>query len=125
LATILIVDDAPYVRALLLETLEELEDEGHDLLTAGDGAAGWELVKAKRPALVLLDVMMPKMNGYEVCQRIKQDPALSDAYVILLTAKGQEVDRDRGWEAGADDYVTKPFDPDNLVERARQVLQHH
>jgi two-component system alkaline phosphatase synthesis response regulator PhoP len=125
LASILIVDDAPYIRALLVETLEELEEEGHDLLTAGDGAAGWDLIKSEHPALVFLDVMMPKMSGYEVCQRVKQDPELSEVYVVLLTAKGQEVDRDRGWEAGADEYVTKPFDPDDLVEKARQILQHH
>jgi DNA-binding response OmpR family regulator len=102
--------------------LEDLELAGVELLTASNGPDGWRLAREKRPGLVFLDVMMPRMSGYEVCQRIKQDPSLSSTYVMMLTAKGQQVDRDRGAEAGADEYVTKPFDPDYIVERAQTVL---
>jgi DNA-binding response OmpR family regulator len=119
---ILIVDDEPFIRTLLEETLEEFEDEGVELLVASNGIEGWQLVQQEQPNLIFLDVMMPKMSGYEVCQRIRQDSTLSDIYVIMLTAKGQEVDRERGQEVGADEYVTKPFDPDHIIERAQEVL---
>jgi DNA-binding response OmpR family regulator len=92
-------------------------------LVARDGLQGWELVQEQQPDMVILDVMMPKMSGYEVCQRIKRDAALSGTYVIMLTAKGQEVDHDRGTEVGANEYVTKPFDPDYVIERAQEILE--
>ena len=120
---ILIVDDEPFIRTLLEQTLEEFEDRGVELYVAGDGKQGWALVQEQQPDMVFLDVMMPKMSGYEVCQRIKQNPALSGTYVILLTAKGQEVDRERGTEVGANEYVTKPFDPDYVIERAQEILE--
>jgi two-component system alkaline phosphatase synthesis response regulator PhoP len=119
---ILIADDEPFIVALLKETLEELEDEGVEILAAGNGVEGWAIIQDKRPSLIFLDVMMPKMSGYQVCQLVKQDPELSKAYVVMLTAKGQEIDRERGTEAGADEYVTKPFDPDYILERAHGVL---
>lgn len=120
---ILIVDDEPLIRTLLEETLEEFEDVGIELLTASNGLEGWEVIQEERPELVFLDVMMPKMSGYEVCQKVKETPELSGTYIIVLTAKGQEVDRKRGTEVGADEYVTKPFDPDYIVERTKEVLQ--
>jgi two-component system alkaline phosphatase synthesis response regulator PhoP len=119
---ILIVDDEPHIRALLEQTLEDLEDEGVELLTAGDGLEAWTAAQQERPDLIILDVMMPRMSGYEVCERIKSEPTLSDVYVIMLTAKGQAVDRQRGEQVGADEYVTKPFDPDYLIERAETLL---
>jgi DNA-binding response OmpR family regulator len=119
---ILIVDDEPFIRVLLEETLEEFQDHGVELLVADNGADGWELVQTEHPRLVFLDVMMPKMSGYEVCQRIRRDPTLDDVRIIMLTAKGQEVDRERGDEVGADEYVTKPFDPDYVIERTEQAL---
>ena len=119
---ILIVDDEPLIRTLLEETLEDFEEEGVELLTAGNGQEGWQVIQKERPEMVFLDVMMPKMSGYEVCQKVKQTPELADTYIIMLTAKGQEVDRQKGSEVGADEYVTKPFDPDYIVERAEQVL---
>ena len=119
---ILIVDDEPFIRALLVETLEDFEDRGVDLLVASDGAEGWKLAQDEHPDLILLDVMLPKLSGYEVCQQIRQDQTLSDTYVIMLTAKGQEVDRERGQEVGANEYVTKPFDPDDIIDRAQQIL---
>ena len=119
---ILIVDDEPFIRALLEQTLEDFEDVGVELLAAGDGQEAWDMAQEERPNLVILDVMMPFMSGYEVCERIKFEPALKDTYVILLTAKGQQVDRQRGEQVNADEYVTKPFDPDYLVERTQAVL---
>jgi DNA-binding response OmpR family regulator len=121
--TVLIVDDEQHIRLLIEQTLEELEDEGVQLLTAGDGEEALSVVDSHRPELVFLDVMMPKRNGFEVCRAIKQDRGLAGTYVVLLTAKGQAYDRQQGEEAGADLYMTKPFDPDDLLDRARDVLR--
>jgi len=120
---ILIVDDEAHIRMLIGQTLEELEDDGVEFLTADNGVAALELIQAEKPDLVFLDVMMPKMNGMDVCQKVKKELALSDVYIILLTAKGQELDRQRGQEVGADVYMTKPFDPEALLSKARQVLE--
>jgi two-component system alkaline phosphatase synthesis response regulator PhoP len=117
---ILIVDDETHIRILLEQTLEDLEDEGVELLLAAGGDEGLELALDERPDLIFLDVMMPHFSGYEVCQRVKA--ASDEIYVILLTAKGQAVDKERGAEVGADEYITKPFDPDYIVERAAAVL---
>jgi len=120
--TVLIVDDEQHIRLLIEQTLEELEDEGIQLLTAADGEEALEVVGIHRPELVFLDVMMPKKNGFEVCTAIKQDLGLAATKVVLLTAKGQAVDREAGMTAGADRYVTKPFDPDELLATARELL---
>ena len=120
--TILIVDDEPHLRTLIHQTLEELEDEGVELLTASNGEEALATIEAVKPNLVFLDVMMPKLSGFDVCKRTKQDLGLTDVYIVLLTAKGQEFDRQRGQEVGADLYMTKPFDPDALLEKAREVL---
>jgi DNA-binding response OmpR family regulator len=120
---ILIVDDEAHIRMLIGQTLEELEDEGVEFLTADNGASALELIQSEKPDLVFLDVMMPKMNGMDVCQKVKKELALNDVYIILLTAKGQELDRQRGQEVGADVYMTKPFDPEVLLSKAKQVLQ--
>lgn len=120
--TILIVDDEPHLRALIHQTLEELEDEGVELLTATNGEEALALIESSRPALVFLDVMMPKLSGFDVCSRAKRDMGLTDVYIVLLTAKGQEMDRQKGVEVGADLYMTKPFDPDALLDKARTVL---
>lgn len=119
---VLIVDDEPHIRLLLEQTLDELEDLGVELLTAKHGGEALELVRGERPQVVLLDVMMPVMNGFDVCRTIKGDDELKDTYVVLLTAKGQEFDRASGAAAGADVYVTKPFDPDEVLERTASVL---
>ena len=119
---ILIVDDEAHLRMLIQQTLEELEDEGVELLTAADGEAALEAIKAETPQLVFLDVMMPKLSGFDVCSRVKHTLGLKDVYIVLLTAKGQEFDKQKGQDAGADLYMTKPFDPDALLERARAVL---
>jgi DNA-binding response OmpR family regulator len=119
---ILIVDDEAHIRMLIEQTLEELEDEGVEFLTADNGETALEIIESERPNLVFLDVMMPRMNGMQVCQHIKKEKALSDVFIILLTAKGQEIDRLKGQEVGADVYMTKPFDPEILLNKARQVL---
>jgi two-component system alkaline phosphatase synthesis response regulator PhoP len=119
---VLIVDDETHIRSLIQQTLEELEDEGVELSTADNGETALELIKAEQPQLVFLDVMMPKMNGFEVCHAVKQDLGLGGVHIVLLTAKGQEIDRQKGDEVGADVYMTKPFDPDALLAHARQVL---
>jgi DNA-binding response OmpR family regulator len=121
-STILIVDDEAHLRMLLQQTLEELEDEGVELLTASNGEEALATIESVKPNLVFLDVMMPKLSGFDVCSRTKQDLGLKDVYIILLTAKGQEFDRLRGQAVGADLYMTKPFDPDALLQKAREVL---
>ena len=120
--TILIVDDEPHLRTLIHQTLEELEDEGVTLLTAANGEEALALIQSEQPALVFLDVMMPKLSGFDVCSRTKRDLGLTGVYIVLLTAKGQEMDRQKGVEVGADLYMTKPFDPDALLDKARTVL---
>jgi DNA-binding response OmpR family regulator len=119
---ILIVDDEPHLRMLIQQTLEELEDEGVELLIAANGEEALDTIRAEHPQLVFLDVMMPKKNGFDVCHEVKHELGLSGIHVILLTAKGQEFDRQRGEAVGADLYMTKPFDPDALLATARSVL---
>lgn len=119
---ILIVDDEPHIRLLLEQALEDLEDEGVELLTAANGREALDTIAAERPQLVFLDVMMPQMNGFDVCQAVKQEMGLEEIYIVMLTAKGQELDKRRGEEVGADTYMTKPFDPDELFEKAVGVL---
>ena len=121
-ANVLIVDDEVHIRSLIQQTLEELADEGVQLLTADNGIDALELIKAERPRLVFLDVMMPKLNGFDVCRAVKRELRLDDVHIVILTAKGQEIDRQKGEEVGADTYMTKPFDPDELLARARAVL---
>jgi CheY-like chemotaxis protein len=120
--TVLIADDEQHIRLLIEQTLEELEDEGVELQTASDGEMALDVVRNQRPGLVFLDVMMPKLNGFEVCRAIKGDPSLAGTTVVLLTAKGQAYDREEGLASGADRYLTKPFDPDELLDVAREAL---
>lgn len=119
---ILIVDDEVHLRTLLHQTLEELEDEGVELHTAANGEEALAAIQSMQPNLVFLDVMMPKLSGFDVCERAKKVLGLTNVYIVLLTAKGQEFDRQRGIEVGADLYMTKPFDPDSLLMKARDVL---
>jgi two-component system, OmpR family, alkaline phosphatase synthesis response regulator PhoP len=120
---ILIVDDEAHIRMLIEQTLEELEDEGVEFLTAENGEIALEIIQKEKPQLVFLDVMMPKMNGMDVCKKVKKELGLNDVYIALLTAKGQELDRQKGQEVGADVYMTKPFDPEVILQKARTVLQ--
>ena len=120
--TILIVDDEAHLRTLLSQALEELEDEGVELITATNGEEALATIERVKPNLVFLDVMMPKLSGFDVCERAKKTLGLNDVFIVLLTAKGQEFDRQRGAAVGADLYMTKPFDPDSLLMKAREVL---
>jgi DNA-binding response OmpR family regulator len=119
---LLIVDDEAHIRMLIEQTLEELEDEGVNFLTAENGEEALEIIQAENPQLVFLDVMMPKMNGMEVCRRVKKELSI-DVFIVLLTAKGQELDRLKGQEVGADLYMTKPFDPEVILQKAKEVLE--
>jgi CheY-like chemotaxis protein len=120
--SVLIVDDEQHIRLLIEQALEELADDGVDLFTAADGEEALEVIEAQHPDLVFLDVMMPRRNGFEVCRAVKQDLGLTATHVVLLTAKGQAYDREQGMAAGADAYLTKPFDPDVLLAIARGVV---
>jgi two-component system alkaline phosphatase synthesis response regulator PhoP len=119
---ILIADDEAHLRTLIRQVLEDLEEEGVEILIASNGDEALETIQAEKPDLVFLDVMMPKKSGFDVCQAVKSSQDTKSIYIILLTAKGQEFDRRRGLEVGADVFMTKPFDPDALLEKARNVL---
>jgi two-component system alkaline phosphatase synthesis response regulator PhoP len=120
---ILIVDDEPNIRTLLLQALEDLAKNGVKLLETGEGIEAWRLNQIERPELIILDIMMPGLSGYEVCQRVKSDPELAKTHVIILTAKGQAADRKRSFEVGADEFILKPFDTRYLIERVAQALR--
>ena len=119
---VLIVDDEPNILILMEQALESLEDEDVELLTAKNGEEALEIITTEQPTLVFLDVMMPKLNGLEVCHTVKHDLAMQDIYIILLTAKGQEFDKQKGTDVGANLYLTKPFRPKHVLEIAREVL---
>jgi len=119
---LLIVDDEAHIRMLLEQTLEDLEDDGVNFFTAQNGEEALEIIKTEKPQLVFLDVMMPKMNGMEVCRKVKKELQLNDVFIVLLTAKGQELDRQKGQEVGADLYMTKPFDPEVILDKAKEIL---
>ncbi|MBH8563386.1 response regulator [Nostoc sp. CENA67] len=119
---ILIVDDEPNIVILMEQALEVLEDQGVELLTAKNGEEALATIKTEKPSLVFLDVMMPKMSGLEVCHTVKHDLQMSDIYIVMLTAKGQEFDKQKGIDVGADLYLTKPFRPKEVLEKSMQVL---
>ena len=116
---ILIVDDEINVIKSLTFVLTK---EGYDVSSAADGEEAMAKIKELRPNLVFLDIMMPKKNGYEVCQEVKNDPGLSDTYIIMLTAKSQEVDREKGLNAGANEFIIKPFSPIEVLGRVKELL---
>jgi DNA-binding response OmpR family regulator len=118
-ATILVVDDDPVILQLLQVNFEM---EGFTVLTAADGVEGVERTKADRPDVVVSDVMMPRMSGLELLSALKSDPDTASIPVLLLTAKAQQADVANGLEQGADDYVTKPFEPLELVDRVNRLL---
>lgn len=116
---ILVVDDEPNI-VLSLEFL--MKQAGFQVRTASDGEAALAAIAAEPPDLLLLDVMMPRKNGYEVCQAIRANPDWQKIRIIMLTAKGREVEREKGLALGADDYITKPFSTQEVVERVRELL---
>ncbi len=116
---ILVVDDEIYIVHILDFSLGM---EGYEVITALDGEQALEKLKTEKPDLIVLDIMMPKLDGYEVCKAIKSSPDTRHIPVILLSAKGRNVDQKLGFDVGADDYITKPFSPRKLVERINQLL---
>lgn len=119
---ILIAEDEAYLRLLILQSIEELEDEGVEISMVEDGAEALRFAVTEHPQMILLDVMMPHANGFEVCQSIRDSKDIPQPYIILLTAKGQEYDKLRGTQVGADSYMTKPFNPDELLSAVRKAI---
>ena len=117
---VLVVDDEEYIQHILNFSFGA---EGYEVITAADGEEAVTIAKSEKPDIIVLDIMMPKMDGYEACKQIKADPQTQNIPVILLTAKGREVDRKLGAEAGADDYVVKPFSPGRLIERVEGFIK--
>jgi|AGTN01.3.fsa_nt_gi Response regulators consisting of a CheY-like receiver domain and a winged-helix DNA-binding domain len=122
MSKILLVDDELHNRILLQELLEDFEETGTSLLYAADGPEALALIRRERPALVFLDVMLPEMDGFDVCRAVKDDPGLAGVFIVLLTARGQEADKAKAAEAKADLYITKPFKTKAILEVARRVL---
>ena len=116
---ILIADDEPNI-LISLEFL--MKREGYEVHLARDGQEALELLRRERPRLVLLDVMMPKKSGFEVCQELRADEALRDTLVLMLSAKGRDTDVDKGLGVGADAYMTKPFSTKDLAAKVAQML---
>ncbi len=118
--TILLVDDEPNIIDLARMYLQQ---EGFRVESAGDGEAALEKIDESAPALVVLDLMLPKLDGWDVCRRIRSDEATKDLPLIMLTARDDDVDKIVGLELGADDYLTKPFNPRELVARIKAILR--
>ena len=110
---VLVVDDSDAIRALIVVNLEL---EGYDVRTATDGLRALEIVRDWRPDVITLDVVMPRLDGFETLERLRADPGTADIPVVLVTARAQAADRERGEVLGADAYLTKPFEPAHLVE---------
>ena len=119
MARVLVVDDDPVIRELLVVNLEI---EGHETVTAQDGAEALEAVAARPPDLLLLDVMMPTLSGWQVAERLKSDPATAAIPIVLLTARAMEADVRKGSSLGVERYVTKPFDPMDLMDVCSELL---
>ena len=117
--SILVVEDEPNI-VLSLQFL--MKKAGFDVRVARDGEEALSAVEARAPDLILLDVMIPKRDGYDVCQTIRANPEWKNVHIIMLTAKGRDVDREKGIALGADDYVTKPFSTRDLTEKVKQIL---
>lgn len=116
---VLVVDDEPFICRSLSFVLRK---DDYEVFEARNGEEALDVIRSERPDLVFLDVMMPKINGFEVTRTVKSDPELQATLIVLLTAKGQDADRQTGEEAGADAYMTKPFSPTKILEQARVLL---
>ncbi len=120
---ILIIDDEQTMRELLIETLETFEDKGVGILIAEDGEEGIEIARTEKPDLIILDVMMQGMNGYQVCDIVKNKHAMKDVCVLMLTANPRGFNEPNYKEVGADIFMTKPFDPDEITKVAAKLLK--
>ena len=119
MAKIVIAEDEPDIRELIAFTLRFA---GHEVIAGSNGEEGYDLTKKEHPDLSMFDVRMPKMTGYDACKKIKADPEIAHIPVIFLSAKGQENEIEQGMEAGAEEYLLKPFAPDQLTERIKTIL---
>lgn len=119
LGSVLVVDDEPNI-ALSLEYL--MKGQGFDVRVATDGEAALEALRERMPHVMLLDVMLPKRDGYEVCQTVRATPEWSSVRIIMLTARGRAIEQEKGLALGADDYITKPFSTREVIERVRQYM---
>jgi len=120
---ILIVDDEENMRILLQETLEEFEDKGVVVLVAENGKYAIESITTENPNLVILDVMMAGMDGFDVCNTIKNKLGMKDIYILMLSADDQEFNKQKSIDVGTDGFMTKPFDPDEIAEKVAQILK--
>jgi two-component system, OmpR family, alkaline phosphatase synthesis response regulator PhoP len=117
--SVLIVDDEPNI---LLSLQFLMKKSGYDVRTARDGEEAWAEIERAAPDLVLLDVMMPKIDGFSICERIRANPEWKDMRIIMLTARGRDAEREKGLALGADDYITKPFSTKDAIARVEAVL---
>lgn len=122
MAKIVIAEDEPDIRELIAFTLRFA---GHEVITGANGQEGYQLAKQHKPDLVMLDVRMPKMTGYEACQSIKAEPEIAHIPVIFLSAKGQETEIEQGLSVGAEQYLLKPFAPDQLTQQVTEILKKY
>lgn len=120
---ILIVDDEPQVREMLEQTLEELVDDGVELIMAGNGMEALEALRQHRPELVFMDTLMPKMNGLEVCKAARNQLGLQDTHIVLLTSQGQDYETGQAEDAGVNQQLPKPLDPDAVYDTAVDLLK--
>jgi DNA-binding response OmpR family regulator len=116
---VLVCDDEPYIVESVSYVVRKA---GYEVITAEDGMDALDAGKRERPDLVFLDIMMPRMSGYEVCRRLKEDPATRGAYIVMLTARGQEEDERKALEMGADEFMTKPFSPRKMRAKLEEIL---
>ena len=119
---ILVVDDE---KALVSLVTLHMQMAGYEVFFANDGWSALDICKRDKPDLVILDLMLPKLNGWEVCRRIKEDDSIKDIAVLMLSARSEVDDKVRGFNVGADDYVTKPFSPKELVARVKRILDRN
>ncbi len=117
---IVIADDEPHILLSLKYVIGKMG--GFTVFPAENGEEAINMIKQEMPKLVILDVMMPKMSGYEVVEKLKNEDRFKDIYIILLTAKGQETDKEKGFAMGANEYFTKPFDPDKLLQKIKSLM---
>jgi len=117
---ILVADDSPFVLEIV-ETV--LKSEGFEVITASDGIEAWDKIQKERPDIVIVDIIMPGLNGYQICEKIKHDEELKSLPVLVLTTKAQDKDIELAQASGADLYMTKPFDPDELAAKVRKFFE--
>ncbi len=116
---ILVVDDEPFIARALAFVFKK---HGYEVITAANGEEALAKIRKEKPNLVFLDVMMPGKDGYEVCREVRSNPEMGKPYIIMLTARGQEADKERGLRLGANEFMTKPFSPSQVIERVKAVL---